>query len=123
MTPSRRPPGELEAHILRVLWDSPRPLTAKDIGGHIPPPTPAQTTVLTALDRLSAKGLVKRAGDELRGIRFLPAHTEEEHISRAMLSRLGSSSDREAALLHFAGNLNDEDLKVLRRVVDDKSQD
>ncbi len=71
-----------------------------------------------ALDRLSAKSMVRRIGEELRDIRFATVLSEEEHVSQAMLTRLGSSSDREAALLHFAGHLDVEDLQALRRAVE-----
>ena len=50
-----------------------------------------------------------------RGITFRAARTEEEHVSQTMLDQLHTSSNREAALLHFIGNLADEDAELLRR--------
>jgi predicted transcriptional regulator len=111
---ARRARGELEAQVLHVLWDARDGLTAKQIGDRLPGAAPAHTTVLTALDRLSTKGHVVR-DDQQRGITFRAARSEEEHVSRTMLDQLQSSSNREAALLHFFGHLDDEDAELLRR--------
>lgn len=118
MNDHRRLRGELEAQVMRVLWDAADALTAKDIVTLLPSPTPAHTTVLTALDRLGTKGLVRREGESPRGLRFAPTRSEEEHVSLAMLQRLESSRDRDAALLHFAGSLGPHDLELLQRAVD-----
>lgn len=117
MSAPRRTRGELEAQVLRVLWDHDEPLTARQIQQLLPGATPAHTTVLTALDRLGAKGHVERVGDQTRDITFAASHTEQEFVSQAMLNRLGNSRDREAALLHFAGTLDDSDIDVLRRAL------
>lgn len=119
---SRRERGELEAHVLRVLWDAGEPLTAKQIQAAIPGPAPAHTTVLTALDRLGAKGHVRRTGDQIRNVRFAATRSEDEHTSLAMLARLESSRDREGALLRFAGTLDDAELDVLRRAMLDRDR-
>lgn len=104
--------------MLRVLWDAPQGLTAREVQARVPNPQPAHTTVLTALDRLRAKGDVVRASQAADGIVFAAARTEEEHVGQAMLARLEDSSDRAAALLHFAGSLDADDLALLRRATD-----
>ncbi|MDF1703507.1 MAG: BlaI/MecI/CopY family transcriptional regulator [Aeromicrobium sp.] len=114
MNPVRRARGELEAQVLHVLWGAGEGLTAKQIGERLPGAAPAPTTVLTALDRLVAKQHVVR-DDRQRGITFRAARTEEQHVSQTMLDQLRTSSNREAALLHFVGNLADEDAELLRR--------
>ena len=62
--------GELELVVLRLLWAADEPLTAREIQDRFPGRVPASTTILTALDRLRAKGDVTRVGHEQRGIRF-----------------------------------------------------
>ncbi len=114
MNQARRARGELEAQVLHVLWQSTGGLTAKQIAELLPGAAPAHTTVLTALDRLAVKGHVAR-DDQQRGITFRATRTEEEHVSKTMLDQLGTSSNREAALLHFIGNLADDDAELLRR--------
>lgn len=109
--------GELEADVLRVLWDATEPLTAKSIQEVFPGKTPAYTTILTALDRLRGKGDVVRVGEAQRGMRFAAARSESEHTGQNMLAELATSSDRSAALLTFAGSLDDRDLALLRRAL------
>lgn len=117
VTSARRPPGELESQVLHTLWDHHAALTAREIQSRMPGPHPAHTTILTALERLRDKGHVVRIGDEQRNVRWTATRTEEEHAGTAMLQRLGAASDREATLLHFAGNLQPADLDVLRKAL------
>lgn len=102
---------------MRALWDADHPLTAKEVAASIPRPSPAHTTVLTALDRLREKGHVLRVGKDRRDIQFAPARPEEAHIGSLMLERLQTSSDRTAALLHFAGQLDDDAVAALRKAL------
>lgn len=113
--------GELEGDILHILWSNDVPLTAKEIRDVFPGKKPAHTTILTALDRLQAKGHVVRVGQAARGIRFAPARSESEHASEAMLGTLADTSDRAAALLKFAGNLDAKDVKLLREALTPRS--
>ena len=106
--------GELELVVLRLLWSAAEPLTAREIQDRFPGRVPASTTILTALDRLRAKGDVARVGHEQRGIRFAATQSEAEHASRAMLNALKTIDGREAALLKFAGNLDARDADLLR---------
>ena len=51
--------GELERKVMDVLWDSmDEPLTGRQVADHLP--DRAYTTVLTILERLRHKHLVKR---------------------------------------------------------------
>lgn len=106
--------GELEGEIMRILWDASEPVSARDIQdvftGHIP----AYTTLMTALDRLQKKGDVVRSGDSPRKIRFHAARSGDEHVGLSMMTALDGAGDRQAALLQFAGNLEEEDLDLLR---------
>lgn len=117
-----RASGELEQELLRILRASDHPLTGKEIQAAVPEPLPAYTTILTALDRLRTKGDVVRVGEEARGIRFAATRSDAEHAGQVMLDGLAGSRDRQAALLAFAGNLDDEDLSTLRRAVRKRSR-
>ena len=109
--------GELEGSIMRILWDAVAPLSAKEIQGAVEGRTPAYTTVMTSLDRLQKKGRVVRSGDSPRKVRFEASRSEQEHASETMISALGGASDRAATLLRFAGNLDAQDVEVLRAAI------
>lgn len=114
MTMRTRDRGELEGEVLRLLWGSEEPMSAKDLQalftGHIP----AYTTLMTALTRLEHKGHVVRTGDSPRKVKFLPAQSGGDYAGTSMLSALDRASDRHGALLAFAGNLEDDDIELLR---------
>ncbi|GED98577.1 BlaI/MecI/CopY family transcriptional regulator [Gordonia crocea] len=115
---STRARGELEASVLRIMWNAGDPVTAKEIRSRFSKPVPAHTTLLTALDRLEAKGTVVRVGTALRGIRFAPTMSESEYVGRRMSANLDDSADRRAALLRFAGSLTGDDVAYLREALD-----
>ena len=52
--------GELERAIMEVLWESPDPMTVRQVGGCLTDRDLAHTTVMTVLDRLAKKGFVRR---------------------------------------------------------------
>ena len=113
-----RQPGELETDVMRVLWTHPEGSTAGQIRSLIDEPRPALTTVLTVLERLRVKGLVDRTDAPPAQIVFAAAVSEVDHSAQAMLSALNSSSNRDAALLRFAGDLSDRELAMLRSALD-----
>ncbi|TRY17132.1 BlaI/MecI/CopY family transcriptional regulator [Tessaracoccus rhinocerotis] len=114
----KRAPGALEAEIMQVLWDRAEPISAREVQEALTGPEPATTTVLTVLDRLHKKGLVRRCGEGPRKVRFTATQSGEEQASTTMLSALGGATDREAVLLKFAGNLQPDDVDVLRRALE-----
>lgn len=119
----RRAHGQLEAHVLQALWAAAQPMTAREILEAIPGRTPAHTTVLTALERLRDKGDVERISADARGIRFAATRTEAEHTGLAMLQRLSHATDREAALMRFAGSLDAKDVAFLRQAISTDNTD
>lgn len=112
-----RGPGELEAEVVRILRSHSEGLSAKEIRHLAVGHPPAYTTVMTALDRLEKKGQVVRVTVSERKVRFRAAHSEDEHVSLTMFSALEEASDRESALLRFAGNLEAGDAELLRRAI------
>lgn len=115
-----RAPGELEAAVLDALWAEGRPMTSSEILDFVAGRRPAQTTLLTALDRLSRKGMVRRVGDAARKVKFEATMSEAEHASRVMLEALPDAASRGAALLKFAGDLEADDLSILQKAIADR---
>ncbi|QPZ37969.1 BlaI/MecI/CopY family transcriptional regulator [Paramicrobacterium chengjingii] len=109
--------GELERAIMTVLWSSEAALSARDIQESLSGHAPAYTTVLTTLDRLETKQLVTRIAESPRKVRFSAVRSEPEQASHSMHSALADVGDRRAALLKFTGDLDDDDLAVLRDAI------
>lgn len=118
----RREPGALEDAVMHVLWQHGVPMSAQEVREAMSEPVPAYGTAMTALDRLHRKGLVMRSGDSPRKIRFQATQTNDEHAGSSMMSALDRASDREAALLQFAGNLDSEDLALLQGALSRKGR-
>lgn len=113
--------GQLEADVMRQLWDADRPRTAKELQSGFGPGAPAITTLLTVLDRLHRKGLVNRS-DARTNITFTAAQSESDRIVGSMLQSLQETGDRQAVLLRFAGDLDSSDAEVLRRALEGRSR-
>ncbi|MFE3830289.1 BlaI/MecI/CopY family transcriptional regulator [Streptomyces sp. NPDC059092] len=115
-SPERRPAGELEAGVLAALWAADGPLTPgrvqEQLGGSL-----ARTTVTTILSRLYEKGAVTRvrAG---RGYAYTPTEDAPGLTARRMHSELAKDEDRSAVLARFVSQLNDEDERLLRSLLD-----
>lgn len=115
----RRNRGELESRVMHILWHAEKPLAAREVLDRFPADeaVPALTTMLTVLDRLGKKGTVLKSPARAGGSVFAAAVTEPESTAEAMVSALVSSHDRSAALLSFAGELDERDIEVLRRAL------
>jgi predicted transcriptional regulator len=110
--------GELERAIMEVVWAADGPVTGRVVVDELTRERPvAYTTVLTVMDRLVGKGLLRR---QRRG----RAHTYRATSSRAaytaelMASVLGSSNDRPAVLLHFVEQIPPDQAEALRAALD-----
>ena len=59
----RRVLGELEAMVMDVIWDSPAPVTIREVTDRLQARQPlAFNTVMTVMNRLVDKGLLQRSG-------------------------------------------------------------
>lgn len=105
--------GGLEDEVMQRLHEQERAVSARELQTMFSEPVPAYTTLMTTLTRLEAKGRVERIGDSPRKISFRPLRSSEEEASETMTSALGQATDRRAALLAFAGNLDDDDVVAL----------
>ncbi|MDR0343716.1 MAG: BlaI/MecI/CopY family transcriptional regulator [Nocardiopsaceae bacterium] len=98
--------GELEALVMRKVWDRGQPVTVREIVGDLQPERPvAYTTVMTVMDNLRRKGWLRRqqAG---RAYRYEALVSADEYGARLIRQALAASSDRAGVLLHFIGELS-----------------
>ncbi|GGU50624.1 BlaI/MecI/CopY family transcriptional regulator [Streptomyces violascens] len=112
-----RAKGELEAEVLDALQhaapEALSPGEVKDrLGGGL-----SYSTVVTALSRLYAKGLLKRS---LRGRAFAytPVADDSGLAARQMRKVLDDRPDREAVLTRFVDDLSADDEQLLRKLLD-----
>jgi predicted transcriptional regulator len=115
--------GQLERAVLGVLWDAAAPVSARDVLAALAQRDGAQrelavTTVLTVLDRLRRKGLVRRERDG-RAHRYQASVTREDYVADLMVEALGQAPDRGAALTRFLGAVGPADADYLRRALHD----
>jgi predicted transcriptional regulator len=109
--------GELERAIMDILWESPDPLTVRQVSGNLTERDLAHTTVMTVLDRLAKKGFARRERDG-RAWRYRAAATREAYVTELMLSALEQTGDRQAALARFARSVSDTEAAALRRALE-----
>ena len=113
--------GDLERKVMDVLWDSEEaPLTGREVADQLP--DRAYTTVLTILDRLRRKGMVHRTIVG-RIHRFAPADTRETYMAELMVDAMGNSENRGAVLVRFAESVSSDEARMLRRALDDVSNE
>jgi predicted transcriptional regulator len=117
--------GHLERAVLQVLWERASPAAARDVlaalgeragTGDGAPRELAITTVLTVLDRLRRKGLVRRERSG-RAHLYQAAVSREAYVAGLMLEALGQAPDRSAALTRFLGSVTPDDTDHLRRAL------
>ena len=130
-TPTKRLVRLSGAHqeIMDIIWGSRQPLSSAEILAHLTNRSWAQSTVVTALVRLEAKGYVSR-DRSTRPQRFAAAITEAEYRereSREFLQRMhkGSISSMVAAL-NNSGVISAAEKAKLQAIIDssqDLSQD
>lgn len=118
-----------------VLWDSSGSLPASEIreqlakqpthedaltsGGRAAAKKAlAITTVLTVLSRLEKKGLVNRDRN-IRPHQYHASYTRAEHTAQIVDDVLGVGERREAALARFIGQVSPEEVRELRRLLED----
>ncbi len=113
--------GELERKVMEVLWaDLSFEVTARHVEERLP--GYAYTTILTVLDRLHRKGLVRRAKDG-RAFRYAAISSREEYTAQLMREALGAAADREAVLVRFAETVSPTEAAVLREALSGLKED
>ncbi|MFC5678275.1 BlaI/MecI/CopY family transcriptional regulator [Aeromicrobium endophyticum] len=111
--------GELERSVMNVLWDAPAPLTVREVLDALGERDLAYTTVMTVLDRLGTKQMVRRERDG-RAFHYAPALTRDAATSELLHAALDEAgTDRTAALVHFARTVDPDEAKALRAALDE----
>lgn len=100
-----------------VLWESPAPLTVRQVSDGLTARDLAHTTVMTVLDRLAKKEFARRQRDG-RAWRYRAAETREAYVTELMLNALDQTGDRQAALARFARSVSDSEATALRRALE-----
>lgn len=110
--------GTLEAAVMQRLWDWGREVTVREVLDDLQRERElAYTTVMTVLDNLHRKGLVRRTKVG-RAFRYVAGESREAHTAAMLEDVLGGADDRAAALLHFVDRLDPADQAELRRLLD-----
>lgn len=105
------------------LWDWDRPVAVREVLDDLAKDRAlAYTTVMTVLDNLHGKGLVRRT-KEGRAFRYVPLLSREEHTAGLLQEVLSSSTDRSAALMHFVGTMSEREVDELRSALDERTED
>ena len=108
--------GQLERKVMDILWDAHGEcLSGREVADEIP--DRAYTTVLTILERLRRKKLVKRSTDG-KVHTFGAAATRDAYTAELMLEPLGNAPDRNAVLVRFAKTVSPAEAKILREALD-----
>jgi len=107
------------------LWEAGQPLTVREVHEQLAEHRKiAYTTVMTVLDRLAKKHVVRQER-EGRAFRYTPAATREQMVAELMLDALGgvqTVDDRQAALVHFLGGVSPAEAAALREALDSMTE-
>lgn len=111
--------GELESAIMDVMWDAERPFAVREVRERMDYPRPvAYTTVMTVMDILHRKGVLRR-DKHGRAWRYWPSEAREEHDARLMAEVLRSGGNRVVTMRRFIERVSDEEMESLRIAVRD----
>ena len=113
---AKRPDGALEHEIMKVLWQSDRPLQPGEINDRLDLDL-AYTSVATVLSRLHGKGMVRRT-ESGRAFAYSPAVAEADLAARRIGEVLASTSDPNSALARFVRGLSKRDANAVRALLD-----
>src|SRR6266704_2308683 len=94
--------GELEAVIMDRLWQWGRPALVREMVEDLRGERPlAYTTVMTVMENLHRKGLLRRERDG-RAWRYEPTGSRSGYTAALMTDALTTSAARRTALAHLA---------------------
>ena len=110
--------GDLEAAIMQRLWLWRRPATVREVVDDLRQTRAiAYTTVMTVMDTLHRKGILRR---ELcgRAYRYQAVLSREEHSAQLMQAVLADSTDRTGTLVSFVEQMSPAEATKLRNALD-----
>src|SRR5450759_1796505 len=111
-----------EEQIMKMLWRLDKAFI-RDIISEFPEPKPAQTTVITLLKRMIDKGFVsyKQYGNSREYYPLIKkADYFSDHINGLIKDFFNNSTAQFASFFTNETNMNKEELKELRDIVDKK---
>ncbi|MGW4424313.1 BlaI/MecI/CopY family transcriptional regulator [Streptosporangium sp. NPDC004631] len=105
--------GDLEAAIMERLWSYHRPASVRDVLEDLRREREiAYTTVMTVMDKLHTKGLLRRRTVG-RAYVYETVTSKEAHTAELMRATLASGGNRAATLVHFLERLSPEESAAL----------
>ncbi|HVM21059.1 MAG TPA: BlaI/MecI/CopY family transcriptional regulator [Egibacteraceae bacterium] len=116
MTEQIQPLGSLEAKVMDASWDCEDSfLSVRNMLQRLDDDL-AYTTVMTVMNRLYEKGLLRRRRSGRAWV-YRPSMSREAFTAATMSDVLKSAGDRRSALLHFIADLPSEDADALRQLL------
>jgi predicted transcriptional regulator len=110
--------GDLEAVIMRRVWDHEGPVTVRELYEELQRERAiAYTTVMSTMDNLHRKGWLARERDG-KAYRYTAVATREEYSARLMGEAMAEAGDTEAVLSHFVAAMDGGQAQALRAVLD-----
>ncbi|GAA1017518.1 hypothetical protein Aple_032040 [Acrocarpospora pleiomorpha] len=105
--------GDLESTIMDRMWSYRRPASVRDVVKDLQRDREiAYTTVMTVMDKLHKKGLLKRYPQGKAYI-YEIVITKEAFTAQQMREALARSDNQAATLVHFLERLNPEESAAL----------
>ena len=115
--------GELEMAIMDVMWAAESPCMVREVRERLRYDRPvAYTTVMTVMDILYRKGILKRVKHG-QAWRYWPAEQREEHDAWVMMEVLRSGGDEDLTMRRFLERVSDAEMERLRIAVLDAGRD
>lgn len=113
-----RPFGDLEAAIMRDLWERGQPATVREVLASLNSSRSlAYTTVMTVMDNLHRKGQLTREKSG-RAWLYRPVRSKAEHAALLLQDVLEEAGDRQEVLMHFVADLDSASVAHLRSAVE-----
>lgn len=119
------PFGDLEEKVMEVLWKK-GSATVSEVKKALKDKF-AHTTIMTILDRLYKKGILKRE-KEGKGYRYYPVVSKEEFekmVAKKVVKDI-TKTDPSLAIAAFEGiveNLSKEDIEKLKKLIEEKENE
>lgn len=111
--------GDLESAIMDVVWVADRPIAVREVRERMSYARPvAYTTVMTVMDILHRKGVLRR-DKQGRAWRYWAVEAREEHDARLMAEALRSGGNRVVTMRRFLERVSDDEMESLRTAVGD----
>lgn len=115
--------GELERAVLDCLWRAGGAVTVREVHEALQPGRQlAYTTVMTTLQRLARKGLV-RQDTEVRAHKFSAIATRDELFAELMSEALGIAGDDHRVLVRFIDQMGPQTREVLTEALGESDRE